>query len=195
VATKSPLGRFAHLVGFRPSAAKGKAVETETEEDREEEDETTDAEADEPGKGEEDEPDSKKKGAKKKAAGADADDEGDDDTDAEETTDNMKKAIRMRERARCAAIFSDPAAAANPGLAATVAFSTNLTRSEAVAVLRAGGATAEAPAPKKSSLDRRMSSEPRGGVTAGSPQGPTPGSAKELAERMTAVGKVAGIAA
>jgi len=95
------------------------------------------------------------KKAKKKAAddGAeDEDDEGDDEDDREEMKDKHEaRAPRLRERARCAAIFADSAAAANPALAAQLAFGTSLPRSEAVSVLRAGGS-----APRTLGLAGRM---------------------------------------
>lgn len=81
----------------------------------------------------------------------DEDEEGDDDSDREEM--GKKSAVsraRLRERTRCAAIFASAHAAGNLEMAATLAFTTNLSRSDAINVLAA--------APKKTSLDRRLAS-------------------------------------
>lgn len=89
--------------------------------------------------------------AKNKAAGRDDDDDGedgdeddgDDDGDRREMrAKSTARAARLHERGRCAAIFTDKAAAANPALAAELAFATDLPRQQAVAVLRAGGTPA-----------------------------------------------------
>lgn len=175
--TKASAHSFAHLLGF--SAAKpskeGKRAEDERDDkkdDEEDEDDKKDAKrakrADAPEKDEkeddseereEDEDDDKKgKKAKSKRARAEDDDDGDDDEDGDDDSDgnDMRKekarSARLRERARCAAIFADSAAANNPGLAATLAFNTDMPRSQAVAVLRAGGAST----PQRISLDSRM---------------------------------------
>ena len=87
----------------------------------------------------------------------DEDEDGDDDDDREEMNGQRgkkAKSARLRERARCAAIFADAAAANNPRLAAQLAFSTSLPRSEAIAVLRVGGET------RRGGLASRMAAEP-----------------------------------
>ena len=110
----------------------------------------------------------------------DPDDDGDDDEDEDEGDDDGDReeasaaspayAARRRERARCAAIFADPAAALNPALAAQLAFGTSLPRSEAVAVLRAGGIPA---ASGRRGLADRMQAA---GIPAVGPDGaPQPG--------------------
>ena len=68
---------------------------------------------------------------------------------------------RRRERARCAAIFASPAAAAHLALAANLAFKTRMTRGDAVALLEAsvGESTASVPAAAKQAsggLDRAL---------------------------------------
>lgn len=157
MAEKNPIQKFAHLIGLSsPSAAKTKAEDDKDERDKRD-DESDDEHAARVKALDDDDKDKKDKDAKAaKKAKADSD-EGDDDSDDAETKDDDKKAVRMRERNRCAAIFADPAAAANPGLAAVLAFGpSNLSRSAAIGLLQAGGATA-APV-KRSSLDARMAS-------------------------------------
>lgn len=65
----------------------------------------------------------------------------DDDTDSEMRGQGPMAKARLRERARCAAIFAHPKAAENPDLAAHLAFNTRMTRIEAVGALARGGAT------------------------------------------------------
>ena len=67
-----------------------------------------------------------------------AQDDPDCDCDDEEMSgeaSSAANAARIRERARCAAIFAHPAAVANPQLAGELAFGTRLTRKEARAIL------------------------------------------------------------
>lgn len=71
----------------------------------------------------------------------DAEDDGDDETDAEDEDDDTTAQARARERGRCAAIFGCKAAGNNLALAAELAFSTKLPRSQAIRVLKAGGIT------------------------------------------------------
>ncbi|GBQ52239.1 hypothetical protein ACM0P6_02865 [Komagataeibacter sucrofermentans] len=163
--------RFAHLFGT-PRAAT---------DDEDEDQNARRAEGEDPEDGEDeggkDEPPprksrksrkAKKAGKAKKAEddGDDAgdDDAGDDDADAEDEDDEEKASARARERGRCAAIFSDPAAALNPVAAAELAFNTNMPRSAAINLLRVT-ASAMPQAPVQASapsalnrLDERMAS-------------------------------------
>lgn len=172
--SKSVVSRFGHLLGLEkpvvalvapvaaapaaapppvsaPAAAAPKAAD-ETDDDVEVEDD------DDKKKG--------KKGAKsKKAKAEDKEDdekcEGDDDSDEEEMRGNDEVAeARSRERGRCAAIFAHPAAAKNPALAASLAFETKNTRSEAIAILSAHGGTAAAPARRESLAARNAAAPP-----------------------------------
>lgn len=89
----------------------------------------------------------------------DAEDEGDDETDAEDDDDDTTAQARARERGRCAAIFGCKAAGNNLALAAELAFSTKLPRSQAIRVLKAGGIAKAAPTnkPSRASLyDQRV---------------------------------------
>jgi hypothetical protein len=163
---------FAHLLG----RATRPAAEVEDDDDKKEKDAKRRAEGDEKdpedkddkdakrAEGEEKDPeddDKDKKDAKgKKAVGDDGegdDDDGDDESDDSEMRSKGARSARLHERARCAAIFTDPAAGRNQELAATLAFKTNLPRGQAIAVLRSGGSAAAPAAPKRASLDERMS--------------------------------------
>lgn len=96
----------------------------------------------------------------------DPDGDGDDDTNEEGDTDSDReemrrpagdriRAARARERARCAAIFADAAAGANPRLAAQLAFGADpLPREAAIGLLRAGG-------PGRTRLADRMAANPQ----------------------------------
>jgi hypothetical protein len=69
------------------------------------------------------------------AAEASAEDE--DDDEAEMRGASAEATARARERARCAAILASAGAARNPVLACSLAFSTSMTRSQAIATLDA----------------------------------------------------------
>ena len=158
---------FAHLLGLGGANAGKTKAETDDERTKREEQEREDAKK--AGKG----------GGKTKAEGGDdkPDDQGEDESDEdykerkkreqeeaedeeddEDEKDAKKKAVRMRERARCSAIFASPAAGVRPDLAAHFAFATNLSRRDAVATLEVaaqGGA-----APRKGTLAERMDRQP-----------------------------------
>lgn len=108
---------------------KGRAEDDDK--DAEDEDDKKDARADEG----DDDDDKPKDGKKSRRAAEDDDCEDDDDKD-EMTGSSKAAAARRRERARCKAIFSHPAAAENLALAASLAFDTTQTRREALAVLK-----------------------------------------------------------
>lgn len=158
-------------------AKKGKRAESP---DREEEDEDRDEDRDE------ERDDAKKGKAAKKAESEDDDDdeEGDDGSDGADMRKRGSRAARLRERARCAAIFADAAAGNNPALAAQLAFGTDLPRSQAVAVLRSG---AIAPAQRRKSLDDRMAAAKTPAVGAGDASTAAP----NLADQIIAAGRKA----
>ena len=154
---------FAHLLGLSgASAGKGKAEETDDERVKREEQEREDAKKagkdggktkaeDKPDDQGEDESDEDYKERKKREQ-----EEAEDDEDEEDEKDAKKKAVRMRERARCAAIFASPAAGVRPDLAAHFAFATNLNRRDAVATLDVAAQGGAAPV-RKGGLGDRMS--------------------------------------
>ena len=167
---------FAHLVGLtRPAAAAPIAPSATKAEDEGAEEEDARAENDEAENPEEDDPKKGKRAKKAKKKPEDdredtgeEDTDGDDDSDGEEArADSPHYAARQRERARCASIFRDAAAAGNPALAAQLAFGTSLSRSEAVAVLKTGGTAAT---PRRSLNDRMQSAA----IPAVGPDAPSP---------------------
>lgn len=99
--------------------------------------------------------------------GTDADD-CDCDDEIDDGDDGMK-AARARERARCAAILRHPNAVGREGVAARLAFNTNMTRSQARGVLAEMGAVE---APKVSGLAAAMSTVKPPRPNAGGPGNP-----------------------
>ncbi|TWA76440.1 hypothetical protein FBZ83_11991 [Azospirillum brasilense] len=63
------------------------------------------------------------------------------------SADDAAARARQDERARCAAIFADPAAAGRVAMAATLAFTTDLSAEQAVAVLKTAPAASAPAAP------------------------------------------------
>ncbi len=161
---------FAHLLGLGPASAGKTKAETDDERIKREEQEREDAKKagksgakpkaeddDKPDDQGEDESDEDYKERKRKEQEED-DEKAADEEDDEDEKDAKKKAARMRERARCSAIFASPAAGVRPDLAAHFAFATNLSRRDAVATLEVaaqGGA-----APRKGTLADRMDRQP-----------------------------------
>ncbi|HEC2588669.1 TPA: hypothetical protein R2K58_005317 [Raoultella ornithinolytica] len=143
---------FAHLLGRGASAseeeedkkskkAKARRAEEEQEEEAEEEEQEEEAEEEEEGpdaEEEEDEPD--------------AEDDGDDDRKESKAV----KSARIAERKRCARIFGSKHAAANPSLAASLAFNTGMSSAAAIDVLASTAPTSQPQATGKRSLDQRM---------------------------------------
>ena len=133
---------FAHLIGLGPSAS-------EEEEDkkakkakarRAEEDECDDDAEDDC-----DDPD------------ASEDDDSEDDGDDDRKESKAVKNARAAERKRCARIFGSKHAAANPSLAASLAFNTGMSSAAAINVLASSAPAAAASKPsRKRSLDQRM---------------------------------------
>jgi hypothetical protein len=114
-----------------------------------------------------DKDDKKSKRARSKSKSAEDDDD-EEQARAEHDDAISTRAIRLQERARCAAIFATAAAARRPDMAAYFAFGTELSREAAIDALQAivNGEpvkpVAEAPPPaRRASLTERMAQEPR----------------------------------
>lgn len=194
---------FAHLLGGAAALAGralGRRAEDDDTPDADDEQDDPDADDDDAPDADDtpnDEPEKGKKGKKGKKAAAD-DDDADDDADAEdddidEPEDEKEakgfRAGRLAERKRCAAIFSSPAAAGRPDLAATLAFSTRQSSAEAIAVLTTATAPGTQPRGRRT-LDDRMADrrEARPGAGTGA-QGKPASFAEEMAAALTKAGR------
>ncbi|XTZ39567.1 hypothetical protein ACQYRI_06130 [Salmonella enterica] len=150
---------FAHLMGFGKSASEEdedkkakKAKSRKAEEDERDDDAEDNDERDEDAEDDDRDEDAE-------------DDDGDDnDPDAEEDDgDDGKKndgkaarQARASERKRCARIFGSEHAAANPALAASLAFNTGMSSAAAISVLASSAPAQKPQLTHKRSLDQRM---------------------------------------
>ena len=147
---KKPFG-FAHLLGRGASASEEeedkkakKAKARRAEEDKRDDD--PDASDDDP----DDDPD---------ASDDDPDDDpdaSDDDGDNDRKESKAVKSARIAERKRCATIFRSKHAAANPSLAASLAFNTGMSSAAAIDVLASTAPASQPKATRGRSLDQRM---------------------------------------
>lgn len=159
------LSRFAHLTGL--SRKKAEDAPAQTDDIEEVKDDLDDVKDDvEDVKDDLDETKDKVKELEEELDGKKDDDEPTDDKPAEQAAFRRGRvAGRKAERSRCAAIFSMPEASQNLPLAASLAFESRSSASEARSLLRAGvdgapraPAAAAAPSPKAGAgLDNRMS--------------------------------------
>ncbi|HBM3131065.1 TPA: hypothetical protein LVL98_004839 [Klebsiella michiganensis] len=142
---------FAHLLGRGASASEEeedkkakKAKARRAEEDKRDDD--PDASDDDP----DDDPD---------ASDDDPDDDpdaSDDDGDDDRKESKAVKNARIAERKRCATIFRSKHAAANPSLAASLAFNTGMSSAAAIDVLASTAPVSQPKATRGRSLDQRM---------------------------------------
>ncbi|HDX8338987.1 TPA: hypothetical protein ROU65_005910 [Raoultella ornithinolytica] len=147
---------FAHLIGLGASASEEeddkkskrakarRAEEDERDDDAEDDDRDDDAEEDERDDDAEDDDD------------PDASEEDDSDDDDDRKEGNAAKSARIAERKRCARIFGSKHAAANPSLAASLAFNTGMSSAAAIDVLASTAPASQPQATRKRSLDQRM---------------------------------------
>lgn len=151
---------FAHLIGLGPSASEEeedkkakkakarRAEEDEREDDADDDERDDDAEEDERDDDAEDDCDD---------PDASEDDDSEDDGDDDRKESKAVKNARAAERKRCARIFGSKHAAANPSLAASLAFNTGMSSAAAINVLASSAPSAAASQPsRKRSLDQRM---------------------------------------
>ncbi len=148
---------FAHLIGRGATAsedeedkkAKGRrAEEDEREDDAEDDERDDDAEDDERDDDAEDDGDD--------PGAAEDDDDSEDDGDDDRKESKAVKNARAAERKRCARIFGSKHAAANPSLAASLAFNTGMSSAAAINVLASTAPASQPDATRKRSLDQRM---------------------------------------
>lgn len=147
---------FAHLIGLGASASEEeddkkskrakarRAEEDERDDDAEDDDRDDDAEEDERDDDAEDDDD------------PDASEEDDSDDDDDRKEGKAAKSARIAERKRCARIFGSKHAAANPSLAASLAFNTGMSAAAAIDVLASTTPATQPQATRKRSLDQRM---------------------------------------
>lgn len=150
---------FAHLLGRGASASEEeedkkakkakarRAEEDERDDDAEDEDRDDDAEDDERDDDAEDDGDD---------PDASEDDDSDDDGDNDRKGSKAVKRARIAERKRCATIFRSKHAAANPSLAASLAFNTGMSSAAAIDVLASTAPASQPKATRGRSLDQRM---------------------------------------
>ncbi|EPK7666727.1 hypothetical protein MOV73_005060 [Raoultella ornithinolytica] len=148
---------FAHLIGFGASASEEeddkkakkakarRAEEDERDDDAEDDERDDDAEEDERDDDAQDDDDD-----------PDASEEDDSDDDDDRKEGKAVKNARIAERKRCATIFRSKHAAANPSLAASLAFNTGMSSAAAVDVLASTAPASQPKATRGRSLDQRM---------------------------------------
>ncbi|EIM6617608.1 hypothetical protein LNN14_004087 [Escherichia coli] len=153
---------FAHLIGRGATAseeeedkkakkAKGRrAEEDEREDDAEDDEREDDAEDDERDDDAEDDGDGDDPDA------AEDDDDSEDDGDDNRKESKAVKNARAAERKRYARIFGSKHAAANPSLAASLAFNTGMSSAAAINVLASTAPVSQPATTRKRSLDQRM---------------------------------------
>ncbi|MDH0966981.1 hypothetical protein [Klebsiella michiganensis] len=148
---------FAHLIGFGASASeeeddkKAKKAKARRAEEDERDDDTEDDERDDDA--EEDERDDD---AEDDDDDPDASEEDDSDDDDDRKEGKAAKSARIAERKRCATIFRSKHAAANPSLAASLAFNTGMSSAAAIDVLASTAPASQPKATRGRSLDQRM---------------------------------------
>ncbi|HGK7505396.1 TPA: hypothetical protein ACJ569_001282 [Kluyvera cryocrescens] len=176
---------FAHLIGFGKSASEEdedkkakkakarKAEKNDRDEDAEEDDERDD-DAEEDDRDEDAEEDDGDDG--------DPDAEEDDGDDGKNKDGKAARQARASERKRCARIFGSKHAAANPALAASLAFNTGMSSAAAISVLASSAPAQQPQSTHKRSLDQRMQENQ---VRLGPDGGKSSAGKSALVEKMT----------
>lgn len=171
---------FAHLLGRGTSASeeeedkktkKSKARRAEEDErDDDAEDDERDGDAEDDG----DDPDA-----------AEDDDDSEDDGDDDRKESKAVKNARIAERKRCARIFGSKHAAANPALAASLAFNTGMSSAAAINVLASTAPAFQPQSARKRTLDQRMQESHN--VRLGQDGENRPGGKSALVSKMTSL--------
>ena len=170
---------FAHLLGRGTSASeededkktkksKARRAEEDERDDDAEDDPDNDAEEEDPEEDAEDDSD-------------DPDDDGDDDRKESKAVKNA----RIAERNRCARIFGSKHAAANPALAASLAFNTGMSSASAIDVLAKTAPASQPQGTRKRTLDQRMQESHN--VRLGQDGENKPGGKSALVSKMTSL--------
>ncbi|HHG1482915.1 TPA: hypothetical protein ACPUNM_000620 [Klebsiella pneumoniae] len=177
---------FAHLIGLGASASEEeddkkskkaksrRAEEDERNDDAEDDERDDDAEEDERDDDAEDDNDD-----------PEASEEDDSDDEDERKEGKAAKSARIAERKRCARIFGSKHAAANPSLAASLAFNTGMSAAAAIDVLASTAPASQPQATRKRSLDQRMQESEN--VRLGPDGGNKAGGKSALVSRMTSL--------
>ncbi|MDU1380271.1 MAG: hypothetical protein E6944_26710 [Klebsiella michiganensis] len=177
---------FAHLIGLGASASEEeddkkskkaksrRAEEDERNDDAEDDERDDDAEEDERDDDAEDDNDD-----------PEASEEDDSDDEDERKEGKAAKSARIAERKRCARIFGSKHAAANPSLAASLAFNTGMSAAAAIDVLASTAPASQPQATRKRSLDQRMHESEN--VRLGPDGGNKAGGKSALVSRMTSL--------
>ena len=178
---------FAHLLGRGASASeeeedkktkksKARRAEEDERDDDAEDDPDDDAEEEDPEEDAEDDGDD---------PDASEEDDPDDDGDDDRKESKAVKNARIAERKRCARIFGSKHAAANPALAASLAFNTGMSSAAAINVLASTAPAFQPQSARKRTLDQRMQESHN--VRLGQDGENKPGGKSALVSKMTSL--------
>lgn len=183
---KNNIFNFAHLLGRGASAesegdedkkakkAKARKAEDDERDDDAEDDDERDDDAEDDDRDEDAEDDD--------GDDNDPDAEDDDGDDGRKKDSKAARQARTSERKRCARIFGSKHAAANPALAASLAFNTGMSSAAAISVLASSAPAQQQQSTHKRSLDQRMHENQ---VRLGPDGGKSSAGKSSLVEKMT----------
>lgn len=183
---KNNIFNFAHLLGRGASAesegdedkkakkAKARKAEDDERDDDAEDDDERDDDAEDDDRDEDAEDDD--------GDDNDPDAEDDDGDDGKKKDSKAARQARASERKRCARIFGSKHAAANPALAASLAFNTGMSSAAAISVLASSAPAQQQQSTHKRSLDQRMQENQ---VRLGPDGGKSSAGKSSLVEKMT----------
>lgn len=183
---KNNIFNFAHLLGRGASAesegdedkkakkAKARKAEDDERDDDVEDDDERDDDAEDDDRDEDAEDDD--------GDDNDPDAEDDDGDDGKKKDSKAARQARASERKRCARIFGSKHAAANPALAASLAFNTGMSSAAAISVLASSATAQQQQSTHKRSLDQRMQENQ---VRLGPDGGKSSAGKSSLVEKMT----------